>query len=135
MTLNYAIPVLPVTHMIQSLDFYRDQLGFTIVHHDNDFAIIRRNAVEIHLWETSDQSWRNRTEEPLVVTGTESFIAGTASCRIGVDHIDALHQEYAQHPVIHPNGTLSNKPWGTREFAVLDPDKNLLTFFEVLDLG
>jgi len=31
---------------------------------------------------------------------------------------------------IHPNGYLETKPWGQREFALLDPDKNLLTFGE-----
>ena len=29
---------------------------------------------------------------------------------------------------IHPNGDLQTKPWGQREFSVLDPDHNLLTF-------
>ena len=29
---------------------------------------------------------------------------------------------------IHPNGALQNKPWGQKEFALLDPDSNLLTF-------
>jgi hypothetical protein len=29
---------------------------------------------------------------------------------------------------IHPNGQLEIKPWGQKEFALLDPDHNLLTF-------
>jgi hypothetical protein len=29
---------------------------------------------------------------------------------------------------IHPNGALETKAWGQREFALLDPDNNLLTF-------
>lgn len=29
---------------------------------------------------------------------------------------------------IHPNGPLQTKPWGQREFALLDPDNNLITF-------
>jgi hypothetical protein len=33
---------------------------------------------------------------------------------------------------IHPNGKLQNKPWGQREFALLDPDNNLLTFGQSL---
>jgi len=31
---------------------------------------------------------------------------------------------------IHPNGHLEMKPWGQKEFALLDPDNNLLTFGE-----
>ena len=33
---------------------------------------------------------------------------------------------------IHPNGSLEIKPWGQKEFSVLDPDNNLLTFGESL---
>jgi len=29
---------------------------------------------------------------------------------------------------IHPNGSLQTKPWGHKEFALLDPDSNLFTF-------
>jgi len=29
---------------------------------------------------------------------------------------------------IHPNGQLQTKPWRQKEFSILDPDKNLLTF-------
>ncbi|MEZ5059810.1 MAG: VOC family protein [Saprospiraceae bacterium] len=31
---------------------------------------------------------------------------------------------------IHPNGNLIQKPWGLKEFSLLDPDNNLLTFGE-----
>lgn len=29
---------------------------------------------------------------------------------------------------IYPNGQLGIKPWGQKEFSILDPDNNLLTF-------
>ena len=38
-----------------------------------------------------------------------------------------------KHPkgiVKHPNGPLETKPWGQKEFSILDPDNNLLTFGE-----
>ena len=31
---------------------------------------------------------------------------------------------------IHPSGHLAAKPWGQKEFSLLDPDNNLLTFGE-----
>ena len=31
---------------------------------------------------------------------------------------------------IHPNAPLQTKPWGQKEFSLLDPDRNLLTFGE-----
>ena len=33
---------------------------------------------------------------------------------------------------IHPNGNLEVKPWGQKEFSLLDPDNNLLTFGEAI---
>ena len=33
---------------------------------------------------------------------------------------------------VHPNGHLSDTEWGTREFAVLDPDNNLISFWQRL---
>jgi hypothetical protein len=33
---------------------------------------------------------------------------------------------------IHPAGQLEPKPWGQKEFSMLDPDNNLLTFGQSL---
>jgi hypothetical protein len=29
---------------------------------------------------------------------------------------------------IHPNAPLERKPWGQKEFFILDPDNNLISF-------
>lgn len=130
MQLLHTIPALPVKAIAQSVPFYRDLLGFTLVHQDDGMAIFRRDDVEIHLWEASDESWQTRSGSTPVVSGGESFIAGTASCRIEVRGVDELHQVIQPLQIIHPNAPLSDQPWGMREFAVLDPDNNLITFFE-----
>lgn len=45
------------------------------------------------------------------------------------DNIDELYKEILNKKLkIHPNGPLEAKPWGQKEFSMLDPDKNLLTF-------
>jgi hypothetical protein len=49
-----------------------------------------------------------------------------------VTGIDDLYATVQPFGVIHPNGQISNQPWGTREFGVTDPDNNLITFFERL---
>jgi uncharacterized glyoxalase superfamily protein PhnB len=52
---------------------------------------------------------------------------------IRTDNIDDLYQTLIDRKTsIHPNGKLETKPWGQREFAVLDPDSNLLTFGQSL---
>jgi hypothetical protein len=52
---------------------------------------------------------------------------------IRVKDINALYQSLLDKNVaIHPNGHLAIKPWGQREFSLLDPDHNLLTFGETV---
>ena len=131
-TLTQTIPALPVRDAAGAVDFYRDRLGFDVVHHDGGFAVVSRDGAELHLWEASDDSWRDRgsLDRP-VQSGAESFIAGTASCRISADDVDGLYEELKSKDVLHPvsRDGIQNTDFGTREFATLDQDGNLLTFF------
>ena len=130
MKLLRSIPALPVRDMARSVEFYRDKLGFTLMHQESEFAIFRRDAVEIHLWAASDETWRTRPGPNPVVSGAESFIAGTASCRVEVEGVDELHQVLQPLGILHGNAPLRDQPWGSREFGVVDPDNNLITFFQ-----
>ena len=48
---------------------------------------------------------------------------------IRTNDIDGLYTSLIDKKIaIHPNGKLQTKPWGQKEFALLDPDNNLLTF-------
>jgi hypothetical protein len=48
---------------------------------------------------------------------------------IRTNDIEKLYQRMLDNRItIHPNGALQSKPWGQREFSLLDPDNNLLTF-------
>ncbi len=114
----------------KSAAFYRDQLGFTVHVEEEGFAILRHGPVDIHLWASNDESWRKRDGASPIVSGAESFIAGTASCRIGVEGVDELYSEFEPRGVMHPNGHIEDTEWGTREFGVLDLEGNLITFFE-----
>jgi hypothetical protein len=71
---------MPVHVMSAAVAFYRDRLGFEVLHHEGGFAVMVRDEAVVHLWEASDETWRQRDsgESPLV-SGAESFIAGTAS--------------------------------------------------------
>ena len=132
-TLARTIPALPVRDTPGAVAFYRDRLGFGVVHHDGGFAVLGRDDAVVHLWEAGDESWRERgsLERP-VRSGAESFIAGTASCRIEVEGVDELFDELRGTDVLHPvsAGGVSDTDFGTREFATLDSDGNLVTFFE-----
>ncbi|MDQ2999545.1 MAG: VOC family protein [Chloroflexota bacterium] len=130
MPLVLAIPALPVQNIIRSVAYYSERLGFIARHQDTGFAILVRDAVELHVWEASDESWNGRAGAAPVVSGAESFIAGTASCRIQVVGVNELHAELQPRGVLHGNAPLTEQPWGTREFGVVDADGNLITFFE-----
>ncbi len=50
---------------------------------------------------------------------------------IRTDDINELYQSMLDQQLsIHPAGPLQLKPWGQKEFSMLDPDNNLLTFGE-----
>jgi catechol 2,3-dioxygenase-like lactoylglutathione lyase family enzyme len=132
-TLRETIPAIPVRDAAAAVDFYRDRFGFEVLHHDGGFAVVRRDEAVVHLWEASDESWRDRdTLERPVRSGAESFIAGTASCRIRVDQVNGLFGELERSGVLHPvsKDGVEETDFGTREFATLDLDGNLLTFFQ-----
>lgn len=118
--------------MAVAVDCYRDRFGFTVGHQDSGFAVLLRDDAEVHLWESSDETWRDResTDSP-VCSGAESFIAGTASCRIEVDEVDVLYAELSPAGVLHPidRGAPVDTDYGTREFGTVDVDGNLITFF------
>ena len=135
MHLSTTIPALPMTNVGAAVEFYAARFGFRTVHHDGGFAVVSRDDAVLHLWEAGDTGWRLRSAEDLadrpVRTGAEDFIAGTASCRIAVDDVDGLYAELAAADVLHPTdrGAPVDTDFGTREFATLDLDGNLLTFF------
>ena len=132
-TVGQTIPALPVRDAAAAVDFYRKRLGFDVLHHDGGFAVLGRDDAVVHLWEASDESWRNRDHgDRPVRSGAESFIAGTASCRIHVAGVDELYEELGGRDVLHPisKDGVDDTDFGTREFATLDADGNLITFFQ-----
>lgn len=136
MKMKKTIPALPVQDIRQSMEFYTTKLGFVVRHHEEGFCIVVRDEVEIHLWKSADESWKNKgmalVAEP-ICSGAESFLVGTASCRIEVQGIDELYKEYKTTGVLYNADTVVvDQPWGDREFPTLDHHRNLLTFYEVI---
>jgi catechol 2,3-dioxygenase-like lactoylglutathione lyase family enzyme len=112
-----ATPAFPVRNIPSAVAFYRDRLGFHVRHED---GIVRRDEIELHLWEA------NSPDTP----GAEPHLAGSASCRVQVEGVHALYDEYRDRDVIHPNGALAVQPWGVEDFTILDLDGNAIAFFE-----
>ncbi len=108
-------PKLPMRDQKITEDYYLTKLGFRKVGTTNyaDYLMLEREGIQIHFFDYA-------TLNPKENYG-QVYIRTTA--------IDELYQSFLNNKVIiHPNGKLQNKPWGQREFALLDPDHNLLTF-------
>jgi|SRR5450432_528833 hypothetical protein len=111
---DLAIPILPSRSLIDTLTFYR-RLGFDgEIHGHGDYAIIRRGTVELHFFTHRElrpaESSAMCYIRVLDAAGTyHSFMAAELP-RKGIPRQDALE----------------DKPWGMREFAIVDADGNLL---------
>jgi catechol 2,3-dioxygenase-like lactoylglutathione lyase family enzyme len=131
--LHRTIPALPARDVRAAVAYYRERFGFEAPHETDDFAVIVRADAVIHLWGATDDDWRHRdgfAGKP-ICSGAESFIAGTASCRIETRDVDALYEELREHDVLHPVSRegISDSDFGTREFATRAREGNLVTFF------
>ena len=130
--LGSTTPALPVRDVDAAVAYYTERFGVEAPHVDDGFAIVVRDTATLHLWGASDESWRTRDDLATlpICSGAESFIAGTASCRIEVGDVDALYAELQSAGVLHPTSRegVTTTDFGTREFAALDLDGNLLSF-------
>lgn len=108
-------PKLPMRNKSITKDFYLNQLGFTTLGSaDYDgYLMLQRDSIEIHFFEFKDLNTKENYGQVYIRT----------------DHIDTLYQSLLANKVaIHPSAPLQTKPWGQKEFSILDPDNNLLTF-------
>ena len=80
-------PALPVQNIKQSCEYYTNRLGFSIRHQEETFAIAVRDEIEIHLWQSSDKSWKWRSIllfHKQIWKGAETLIDGTEICRTDI---------------------------------------------------
>lgn len=112
-----GIPVLASLNIKQTVEFYKEKLGFDrIGYMDDNYAIIARDNFVVHFWKCSDKIHPEHT-----------------SCYVDVQDIDQLYSEFESQGIIHPNGKLENKPYGMREFSILDNFGNLIKFGEDME--
>ena len=110
-------PKLPMRDKALTKDFYLNKLSFKVLGDYEDYLIVRKGHIEIHFFEFKELDPKENYGQVYIRT----------------DNIDNLYQALLDNKVaIHPNGHLQNKPWGQKEFALLDPDNNLLTFGQAL---
>jgi catechol 2,3-dioxygenase-like lactoylglutathione lyase family enzyme len=108
-------PKLPMRDKAVTKEYYVNKLGFQLFgYKDFDgYLIVHKDNVQIHFFEFKELDPKENYGQVYIRT----------------NDIDKLYQTLSDNKVsIHPNGQLDTKSWGQREFAILDPDNNLLTF-------
>ena len=113
-----VIPKLPFIDKQQTIDFYK-MLGFTLRSDYGDYLITDLEGVELHFF-----------SYPALLPAKSDFMI---YLRVDAD-IETLYQTFRQKGIaIHPNGTLEDKLWKQREFAITDPNGTLLTFGQAVE--
>ncbi len=110
-------PLIPAVDINAAAVFYQTTLGFNLAWSDGTpptLAIVYRGDIEIFL--TIDSNPEH---------------AKASSIRISVDNIEELYEEYSAKNIIHPNGKLSTKPWGLKEFTIQDLNGVCIAFHEL----
>jgi catechol 2,3-dioxygenase-like lactoylglutathione lyase family enzyme len=118
---DIAIPTLPSRCVSDTLAFYQ-RLGFEgdILGDGGSYAILRRGTVELHFFAHAE------------LRPAES----SAGCYIRVLDVESIYHDFASAQLprrgIPRQDPLEDKPWGMREFAIVDPDGNLLRIGQTL---
>lgn len=108
-------PKLPMRNKAITRDFYLKILGFQeFGSADFDgYLMVQKDRIQIHFFEFRELDPKQNYGQVYIRT----------------DDIDQLYQAFLDNKAsIHPAGHLHVKPWGQKEFSILDPDNNLLTF-------
>jgi uncharacterized glyoxalase superfamily protein PhnB len=110
-------PVLPALDIIRASEFYKNILGFEVnIYTADNYVVMKKEGVGINLWKTDDEE-----------------LCKNSGCYVYVTDVDSLYNELLPKGVIHPNGKLADRPWGMREFAIIDTEGNLLRIGQVIN--
>ena len=111
-------PINGTRDIKRAIEFYTQRLGFQLAFQDNpntpNYVGFRRDQVELHM--------QFQYEHEM----------GTIRLRFLVDDPDALFAEYQQRGIECTASGIRDTPWGTREFALYDVDRNAFTFYRNL---
>jgi len=108
-------PKLPMRDKNVTREFYSNNLGFKVFGSADykDYLMMEKDRIQIHFFEFKKLNPKKNYGQVYIRT----------------DNIASLYQSLLDSKTsIHPNGKLETRPWGQKEFSILDPDNNLLTF-------
>ena len=109
-------PKLPMRDKNVTREFYVNKLGFKELGDYEGYLMVQKDKIEIHFFEFKELDPKENYGQVYIRT----------------DSIDDFYQTLLNNKIgIHPNGKLESKPWGQKEFSIIDPDTNLLTFGQI----
>lgn len=112
-------PKLPMRNKALTKDYYLNKLGFEELGDHGDYLMIKKDKIEIHFFEFKGLDPKENYGQVYIRTSD----------------INSFYQKLLDSKIsIHPNAPLQTKPWGQIEFSLLDPDNNLLTFGQPLEI-
>lgn len=112
--LTHIHPKLPMIDKARTKEYYL-KLGFQVVGNSDyeGYIMLYKDAIELHFFEFKELNPKENYGQVYIRTNT----------------IEEVYQSFIDKGVaIHPNGKLETKSWGQKEFSLLDPSFNLLTF-------
>ena len=101
-------PELPLTDVAAGVAYYQKVLGFHINYQQEDLGVMDRDDVTLLLIQRGDRT-------------------GIGSCGAYVRDADALYAELVARGA-NVLGEPVSRPWGLRDFRVLDLEGNRITF-------
>ncbi|KAM0280223.1 hypothetical protein ACHAQH_004181 [Verticillium albo-atrum] len=121
------IPSLQSKSIEATVAFYTNDLGFTLGGTESDdngpyfcsVAAGSKAAANIYFFRAAP----------------EEFKTGSAMIAVGTTEIDDFYKYLRGRPKVKIAEDIEDKSWGYRQFSILDPDGNRLTFFRFLEGG
>lgn len=107
--LEKALPELPFDDVAAAVAYYHDVLGFRINYQQHDISVMDRDEITV-----------------LLIARTEPY-KGIGSFEVYVADADKLYAELRAKGA-NVQGEPVSRPWGLRDFAVLDIEGNRITF-------
>jgi catechol 2,3-dioxygenase-like lactoylglutathione lyase family enzyme len=128
-----SVAILPVSDLDRSVAFYRD-LGFEVEVADvGGYAFVEAGGIRLHL--SAGEGFdplRDAAMVYLYVDDVDAVHSALALPEASSLSHDDLVEASARGESLARVGPIRDEPWGMREFALFDPDNNLLRVGEPL---
>lgn len=106
-------PIVPVSDMDDSIEFYTDVLGFHIALQSDDYSILTKDNASLHL---------TRAENPSVLDATRDHL----SFYLEVEDVESLWSHVSGFRDRYKVRDLFDRDYGMREFHMIDPNGCLI---------